>query len=131
MTFQTIFNLGVTEILRSFRFVVEGKTGKKIPEPSRLRVLEKFVANNFALYDAEDNNSGPLKKGGIANLLLLRTLGLKHQEPSLWEVIDSSILLAYSSLADSRTLLQELLACLNSTLESEDIFCWYKQRKLF
>ena len=123
--------MGVTEILRSFRFVVEGKTGKEIPEPSRLRVLEKFVANNFALCDAEDNNSGPLKKGGIANLLLLRTLGLKHQEPSLWEVIDSSILLAYSSLADSRTLLQELLACLNSTLESEDIFCWYKQRKLF
>ena len=66
--------MGVTEILRSFRFVVEGKTGKEIPEPSRLRVLEKFVANNFALYDAEDNNSGPLKKGGIADLLLLRTL---------------------------------------------------------
>ena len=33
MTFLTI--LGVTEILYSFRLVLEGKTGKEIPESSR------------------------------------------------------------------------------------------------
>ena len=59
MTFLTI--LGVTEILCSFRLVLEGKTGKEIPESSRLEFLEKFSANNFALPDAEDNTSGPLK----------------------------------------------------------------------
>ena len=56
MTFLTI--LGVTEILCSFRLVLEGKTGKEIPELSRLEFLEKILANNFALSDAEDNNSG-------------------------------------------------------------------------
>ena len=36
--------------------VLEGKTGKEIPESSRLDLLQKFSANNFALADAEDNN---------------------------------------------------------------------------
>ena len=72
MNFLT--NLGVTKILCSFRLVLEGKTGKEIPEPSRLEFLEKFSANNFALSDAEDNTSGPLNRGGIADLPLLRTL---------------------------------------------------------
>ena len=39
MTFSTI--LGVTEILCCFRLVLEGKTGKEIPESSRLKFLEK------------------------------------------------------------------------------------------
>ena len=72
MTFLTI--LGVIEILCSFRLVLEGKTGKEIPESSRLEFLEKFLTNNFALSDAEDNTSGSLNRGGIANLPLLKTL---------------------------------------------------------
>ena len=52
--------LGVTEILCSFRLVLEGKPGKEIPESSRLEFLEKFIANDFALSDAEGNTSGPL-----------------------------------------------------------------------
>ena len=97
--------------------------GKEIPESSRLEFLEKFPANNFALSDAEDNTSGPLNRGGIADLPLLRTL--LAIQPSFWEVMDSFVLLAYASLAASRTLLQQLLACLNFTLYSEDLFCWY------
>ena len=72
MTFLTI--LGVTQILSSFKLVLEGKTGKEIPESSRLEFIEKFSANNFALSDAEDNTSGPLNRGAIADLPLLRTL---------------------------------------------------------
>ena len=124
MTFLTI--LGVTEILCSFRLVLEGKTGKEIPESSRLEFLEKFLANNFALSEAEDNTSGPLNRGGIADLPLLRTLlaiRQKSREPRFWEVIDYFILLAYASLTASRTLLQRLLACLNFSLDSEDLFC--------
>ena len=130
MTFLTI--LGVMDILCSFRLVLEGKAGKEIPESSRLEFLEKFLANNFALSDAEDNTSGPLNRGGIAGLPFLRTLLVIHQkfrEPSFWEVMDSFVLVAYVSLAASRTLLQRLLACLNFTLDSEDLFCWYKRRK--
>ena len=70
MIFLTI--LGVTEIC-SFRLVLEGKTGKEIPESSRLEFLEKFSANNFALSDAEGSTSGLLNRGGIADLPLLRT----------------------------------------------------------
>ena len=85
---------------------------------SRLEFLEKFLANNFALSDAEDNTSGPLNRGGIADLPLLTTLLAIHQksqEPSFWDA--------------SRTLLQRLLACLNFTLDSEGLYLWYKQKK--
>ena len=130
MTFLTI--LGVTEILCGFRLVLEEKAGREILESSRLEFLEKFSANNFALSDADDNTSGPLNRGSIADLPLLRTLLAIHQksqEPSFWEVMDSFVLLACASLAASRTLLQQLLACLNFTLSSEDLSFWYKQKK--
>ena len=66
--------MGVTEILCSFSLVLEGKAGKEIPESSREEFLEKFPENNFALPDAEDNLSGLLNRGGIADLPLLRTV---------------------------------------------------------
>ena len=90
------------------------------------------MANNFALSDAEDNTSSPLNRGGIADLPLLRTLLAicqKSQEPSFWEVMESFVLVAYANLAASRTLLQRLLACLNFTLDLEDLYCWYKRKK--
>ena len=121
------------EILCSFRLALEGKTGKEIPESSRFEFLEKFLANNFALSDAEDNTSGPLNRGGIVDLPLLRTLLAicqKSREPSFYEVMDSFVLVAYASLAASRTLVQRLLACLNFTLDS-DLFCWYKRKSDF
>ena len=71
MTFLTI--VGVMEILCSFRVVLDSKTGKEIPESSRLEFLEKFLTNNFALSDAEDNNFHQLNRGGVADLPLLRT----------------------------------------------------------
>ena len=106
MTFLTI--LGVTERCNS-RLVLEGKTGKEIPESSNLEFLEKFSAKIFALSDAEDNTSGPLNRGSIADLPLLRTpLAIRQmsQEPSFWEMMDSFVLLVYASLAASRTLFQ-------------------------
>ena len=46
VTFRTIF--GVTEILCGFRFVLEEKIGKKMPESSRLdRVLRKAFSKRF------------------------------------------------------------------------------------
>ena len=129
MTFLTI--LGVTEILCSFELVLEGKAGKEIPESSRLEFLEKFWANNFTLSDAEGNTSGSLNTGSTADFTLLRTLlpiCQKSREPRFWKVMDSLVLLA--SLAISRTLLQKLLACLNFTLESEDLSFYYKQKKV-
>ena len=45
--------------------------------------------------------------------------------------MNSFVLLAYASLTASWTLLLQLLACLNFTLDSEDFFCWCKQQKWF
>ena len=107
MTFLIIF--GVKEILCCLRLNLERKTSKEIPESSRFAFLEKFPANDFALSDAEDSTSGPLDRGGIADLPLLMTLLAIHQkaqESSFWEVMDSFALLAYSSLAAPRTQLQ-------------------------
>ena len=90
MIFLTI--LGVTEILCSFKSVLEEETGKEIPESSRLKFLEKFSANNFALSDAKGKTSGPLNRGGIEDLPLLgRLLAVrqKSQKPIFWEVMDS------------------------------------------
>ena len=77
------------EILCNFKLVLEVNIGQEIPGSSRLEFLEKFLANNFALSNAEDNTSGPLNRGGIADLPLLKTLLAiyqKSQEPSFWEL---------------------------------------------
>ena len=87
MTFLTI--LTVIETLCNFRLVLEG-----IPESSRLQFLEKFLGNNFALSQAEDNTSGPLNRGGIGDLPLLKTLLVirqKSEEPSFWDVMASFV----------------------------------------
>ena len=71
-----------------------------------------------------------MNRGGTADLPLLGTLLAicqKSREPGFWEVMD--FLVAHVSLAASITLLQRLLACLNFTLGSEDLFCWLKQTK--
>ena len=82
MTFLTV--LGVIEILcnfrlvlevkTNFRLVLEVKTGKGVPKSPRLDFLEKFLVNNFALPDGEDNPSRLLSKGNKTGLPFLRTL---------------------------------------------------------
>ena len=63
-----------------FQISFRGKTGKEIPQSSRLEFLEKFLANNFALSDAENNTSSPLNRGDISDLPLLKTLLAIHQK---------------------------------------------------
>ena len=74
--------MAVIEILCSFRLVLEGKTGKEIPESSRLEFLEKFLANNFALSDAKDNTSRLLNRGGITDLPVLNTISNLPKVPT-------------------------------------------------
>ena len=76
---------------------LEGKTSKEIPTSSRLEFLERFLTNNFDLSDADDNMSGQLNRGSIADLPLLRTLleiSQKSWDPNFWKVMDSFVLLA-------------------------------------
>ena len=99
--------LGVTELLCSFRLVLERKTGKELAKWSRLEFLEKFSVNNFALLDSEDYNYEPLNRGYLADLPLLRTLLAickKSWDPSIWEMMDYFVLLTYASLVTPRNL---------------------------
>ena len=77
--------------------------------------------------------SGLLNRGSIADLSLLRTLlaiGKKSWEPGFWEVMNLSDSLAFASFAALTTHLQQLLACVNFTLDSKDLFSWYKTKKV-
>ena len=63
---------------------------------------------------------------------MLRTVlvvlyGQKFEELRFWKLMDSFVLLAYASLAASRTLSQKLLACLIFSLDSENLSFWYKK----
>ena len=124
MNFLTI--LGVTEILYSFRLLLQGKTCKEIPKSSRLELLGKFLVNNFCFirYRSQNLQTAEQRRNSRFNFVVQ-----KSREPSFWEVMDSFVLVAHSSLAGSRTLLQRLLACLYLTSDSEDLFCWCKQKK--
>ena len=66
--------MGVIEIFCSFRLVLDRKKGREIPKSPRLNLLEKFLANNFALSEAENNTYRPLNRGGTAELPLLKAL---------------------------------------------------------
>ena len=125
MTFLTI--LGGREILCSLRLVLEGKTGKKIPESSRLEFLEKFLANNFALSYVKDNTFGPFNRRGIAVLSLFRTLlaiRQKSREPSFWERMDYLVLVAYASLAEPNLNPLKKFTSSNRSTEFKDISPW-------
>ena len=70
----------------------------------------------------------------IADLPLLRkilAICQKSRKPSFWELMDPFVYLVYTSLTASRRLLRRLLASLNFTLDSEDLFCRYKRKKWF
>ena len=85
-------SLRASEVLFRCRLVLEGKAGKEILDASKLEFFGKFSTSNFALPDVEDNTSGSLNKGVIADLPLLRTLVAIHQKPwkqSFLEVIAS------------------------------------------
>ena len=59
-----------------------------------------------AMWDADD----------LTLLRALLAICQKSRKPSFWEVVNSFVLLAYASLAASRTRLQRLLAFPNFTL---------------
>ena len=50
-----------------FQLSFRSKTGKDKPESSGLDLLKRFLGNNCALSDAEDNFSGLLNRGDISD----------------------------------------------------------------
>ena len=96
-------------------------------------MLEKPLPNNFVSSDVEDNTSKLFNREGIADLPLLRMLLAicqKSWEPGFWEMMDPFVLVASASLAAWRTILHQLLACVNFTLNSK-IYSVGKNKKRF
>ena len=79
--------MGVTEIICSFRLVLEGKTGEETTESSGLEFLKKFSASNFAYSDAEDNTSRLFNRGGVADLLLAVHKKSHNQVSGKWNTL--------------------------------------------
>ena len=88
-------------------------------------LLEFFLANGFALSDAEYKfGNAELNKMVKQIYFWLRILQATRQmsrERRFSRMIDSFILLVYASFTVSK-ILQRLLACLNFTLGSGDLF---------
>ena len=71
--------------------VLEGKTGKKIPQSLCLEFLVNFLANNFALLDPEDSISGSINSrfifventisDRVSPLLKMKSPHLKNKIP--------------------------------------------------
>ena len=121
MTYLTI--LGVTEISCSFTLVLERKTGKEIPESSRLEFLEKFFPNSFALSDVEDNTSGLLNRAGIADLPLFRTLLAKVLRAKFLEVMDSFCFTSICKFHSFKNPFASITSLSELSLDLEDLFC--------
>ena len=64
----------------------------------------------------------------LKSVLLYYNLWNKKPKSNIWWTL---VLLAYASLAASRSLLQILLTCLNFTSNSQDLFCWHKRKNGF
>ena len=99
MTF--FYRFGSHRNIKQFQISSRREAAKEILESSKLEFLEKFLANNFLLSEAENSTCRWLNRGGIAELPLLRTLFAIHQkfrEPSFWEMMNSFVLVALNFL---------------------------------
>ena len=119
--------------LLSWKRLMQSRCG----HPQNFKVISKFsqirpvfpdylsVSYDYALTNQDyDFFNHP---GSYRNIMQFQMTYLR----SFWEVLDSSALLAYASLAGLRTLLQRLLVCLNFPLESEHLSFWYNRKKWF
>ena len=59
----------------------------------------------------------------LSLLRILLAIRQNSQELSFWEKMDSFVLLTYAGLAALKTLLEQLIPCLNFTSDSEYLFC--------
>ena len=131
MTFLTI--LGVTEISYRFRLVLEGRTGKEMPESSKIRVLSKVFSKQFCFIRCKrqrlqavvqrrysrftfvENTNSNSPKVPSAKFLGIYELFLFYQHTQIWQLQENPF--------------ATLLVCLNFTFDSEDLLCWYKRQK--
>ena len=124
--------MGVTEILCSFKWVLGWKTGK-YTWVIKIRVLRKVLSKQFCFIRCRTQQLWSMEKRRYSRFIFVENTidnSPKITTAKFLGRMDSFVLLAYESLATLRTLLQWLLACLNFTLELEDLSFWYKQKKL-
>ena len=119
--------LGVTYIFYSFRLVLEGKTGKEI-RLIKIRAFRK-VFNNFALSDAEHIWAAEQRWYSRFIFVANTCNSPKSQKPSFWEVIDSFCFISICKFSSLKKPFATTTNLSKFTLDLEDLFCWYKQKK--
>ena len=87
-----------------------------------------MLVNNFVLSDTKVSifkPAGPLNTGGTVDYLCwehYQQFAESCKSPTLWDVIDSFILIVHASLATLGTVFQQLLASVNVALDMEGLF---------
>ena len=123
MTF--LINLAVLGILCSFTLVLEGKAGKDIPVSSRLEKTFDSEEKTSAPLNKEVNSRFTFAKNSFSNSPKVTQVKFRESDRYFWFIS----VFTFDSLKNY--FLQQSLACLNFTLDVEDLFCWYKRKKWF
>ena len=95
--YDLLNQLGSYMKIKQFYFSPRKKNWLREVWVVKISVLRIFFSKRFASSEPQDNTSGSLNRGGIADLPLLGTLFAvlqKSQEPSFWKVTASFVLLA-------------------------------------
>ena len=98
-----------------------------------MEFLERFLGNSFALSDVEDNTPKLLNRSPIRSPKVLRAKFLGFH--GLFNFINSK----FCSFKDPFAMICKLvcklmilqLACLNFTLDSQDLYCWFKRKNRY
>ena len=95
----------------------------------KIRVLRKVISKQFCFIRCRRQHLRVAKKSWYSRFTFLKNTISNFQKVTRVKFVESDRLLLYEHLQISRILFQWLLACLNFTLDGEDLSCWYKQKK--
>ena len=127
-----LYNFWTQRIFFSFRLVLEGKTGKKIPDSLRLEFLKKIFENSFALSE----HLRSIKWTRYFRFTFVENTISNSAKASKPRFLGSNRLFGFISISkfDSfknhfPTTTKISLECLNFSLDAENLLCCYKQQK--
>ena len=89
--------MGVTENIMQFQISSRRENRQRDNRVIKIKFKEKFSANNFALSDAEDNTSGPLNRGGIADITFVENTISNSSEVMRAKFLGSNGLFCFNS----------------------------------
>ena len=102
-----------------------------MPESSWLKFLEKNFSKQFCFIRCGNQHLEAVEYRRFSRFILVGNTIINLQKFLRAKFLGrDGLLLVYKILTASRTLLQQLLACLNLTLNSKDLLFWCKWKKV-